>query len=128
VVLGASNARARESQTRQLLDYGFRFFETSKIELKNRDIEIYKGDENTIKIGIKSGTHITLERGKFARLDKKLTINSPLIAPIKIGDKVGELTLNFEDKIIATLPIIAKQNIIEAGFFGRMIDSISLWF
>jgi D-alanyl-D-alanine carboxypeptidase (penicillin-binding protein 5/6) len=128
VVLGTSSANARESQTRQLLDYGFRFFETSKIDLKDQIVEVYKGSENKLKVGIKNEKYLTLERGKFTKLAKKLTINSPIIAPIATGDEVGELTISFEDKIITNLPLVAKQNVEEAGFFGSIIDSISLWF
>lgn len=128
VVLGANSVSARESQTRQLLDYGFRFFETSKIAVKTREIPIYKGDKNILKVGVNTDKYLTLERGKFSRLTQKITLTSPLIAPIKKGDKVGSVELSFEGENIITLPIVAQESIKEAGLFGRIADTISLWF
>jgi D-alanyl-D-alanine carboxypeptidase (penicillin-binding protein 5/6) len=36
VVLGSTGAQARSSQTQTILDYGFRFFETTKINKINK--------------------------------------------------------------------------------------------
>jgi D-alanyl-D-alanine carboxypeptidase (penicillin-binding protein 5/6) len=128
IVLGAGSVQARESHTKQLLDYGFRFFETNKVQVKDREIALYKGEENVITVGIEGDTYLTLERGKFTRLTQKLTINSPLMAPITAGEKLGKMTLTFEDKTIATLPLIAKQTVESGGVIGNLIDSIKLWF
>ena len=128
VVLGAKSVSARESQTRQLLDYGFRFFETSKIEQKNLSVDIFKGDNNSVEIGIKGNYYLTLERGKFAKLTKKITIDNNIIAPIKQGQKLGELRFIFENKVLKSVPLVALNSVESAGFFGSLIDSIKLLF
>lgn len=128
VIMGSSSITQRESQTKQILDYGFRFFETNKVSLENQSLEVHKGSSSLIDVGIIADKYVTLERGKFSKLIKKLQIKSPLIAPIKRGDEVGTLSLIFENEILYTMPILALENIDSGGFFGNIIDSIYLIF
>lgn len=134
VVLGASSVSAREKDTRALLDYGFRFFETSKINIKPQIATIYKGEESSFKVGLKKPFYLTLERGKFKFITKKITLKEEIIAPVNKGDKIGTMQIIFtnsdtgQSEILHTTNIVALENIKSGGFFGNLIDSISLWF
>lgn len=128
VVLGSSGTEARAMQTQKLLDYGFRFFETQKIDRISHTVKIYKGAEDSVEIKTPKSINITLERGKFRFIKKQVKINKQIIAPIKIGQKLGEVNIMFESKILKTIPLTATKDIAEAGFFGRAFDTIALWF
>ena len=53
---------------------------------------------------------------------------SRLIAPFNKGQQVGTLKVALDGKPLVERPLIALDDAPEAGFCGRMSDSIMLWF
>jgi len=51
-----------------------------------------------------------------------------LLAPLEEGQKVGNLTLTLDDKILRTQPLEVLAPVARAGFFGRISDTVKLWF
>jgi D-alanyl-D-alanine carboxypeptidase (penicillin-binding protein 5/6) len=49
-----------------------------------------------------------------------------LVAPIKAGQEVGKITFTLDGKTINEQTLVAGKSVEEAGFFGRMLDSIKL--
>ena len=41
---------------------------------------------------------------------------------------VGEVYFQMGDKVVKRMPMVALDKVEEAGFFGRMWDSMALWF
>ncbi len=128
VVLGSSGTAARTNQTQKILDYGFRFFETIKINNINKEVPISKSTKDTLKVGLLGETYLTLNRGQFKLSKQALALNGTLSAPIKKGDAVGNLIITFEEEELSKLPLIALEDAQEAGFFSRMIDVIKSFF
>jgi D-alanyl-D-alanine carboxypeptidase (penicillin-binding protein 5/6) len=52
----------------------------------------------------------------------------PLMAPVTKGQTIGTLQLSLNDKPVGDYPIVALDDIPEAGWFGRLWDAIRLWF
>ena len=46
----------------------------------------------------------------------------------RCGDKVGTLKLTLDDKPYGEYPVLALEEVPLAGFFGRLWDTIRLWF
>ena len=61
-------------------------------------------------------------------IQKNAEVKGTLIAPIKKGTTVGELTLKSGNQVVARIPLIALADVPEAGFFGRLYDTVKLWF
>ena len=120
VVLGSTGVDARTSQTQKILDYGFRFFETQTIKNITEDVAVSGATKDTIKIGTKGVSNITLARGQYKLSDKVIQLNEGLSAPIKKGDTVGSMLIKFKGKTIAKVPIIALEDTAEAGFFAKI--------
>ena len=55
-----------------------------------------------------------------------MTSQQPLIAPIKAGQEIGKISFSLDGKIINQQKLVAAKAIEEAGFFGRILDSIRL--
>ncbi|WXU00003.1 MAG: D-alanyl-D-alanine carboxypeptidase DacC [Catillopecten margaritatus gill symbiont] len=126
VVLGSTGTQARTTQTQTLLDYGFRFFETKKINKISSKIPISGSTKEEIKVGFKGPQAITLPRGQYRLSQQVIELDSSLSTPISKGDNIGQLILKFEGNELARLPIIALEDAPKAGFFSRMLDSIGL--
>ena len=131
VVLGTNSDVARTQESQKLLNYGFQFFDSQKLYKKGEAIatpEIYKGTQNTIKLGFDRDIWLTLPKDKFVGMKATLTTVQPLIAPFAPGQKAGVMKLTQNDKLIVEIPVVALEDVPVAGLLGRGWDAIRLIF
>jgi D-alanyl-D-alanine carboxypeptidase (penicillin-binding protein 5/6) len=135
VVLGEPSDSSRADDSEKLLNYGFRFFETHQLYKSGQSIielPLYKGVVNKISVGLNEDQFITIPTGQYQRLNISTKAPSYLEAPIKKGDKIGDLVVQFDNNVVSTHPIYALQRVDAGGFFTRTKDSIRLsikrWF
>jgi len=126
VVLGSTGTEARTEQTQKILDYGFRFFETQRLKDINKEVPIASATKDTLKVGTTSQASFTLARGQFKLSDQVIQLNSGLAAPIKKGESIGKLLIQFEGETIASVPLVALEDAEQAGFFSRMMEKVGL--
>ncbi|GAB2994551.1 serine hydrolase [Psychrosphaera aestuarii] len=125
VVMGADSQRGRKVESKKLLNYGFRFFETLTAYEAGTEFakqRIYMGDKDQVRLGINQSTPITIPRGYREKLKASFTLDKPLEAPINKGEVVGTLTLKIEDDVVTTYPLVALDQVNEGGLFKRVTD------
>jgi serine-type D-Ala-D-Ala carboxypeptidase (penicillin-binding protein 5/6) len=130
VVLGTRSFKAREDASMALLNYGFTFFETVKAKGVGDVVlkpEVYKGEEERVTLVPARDVFVTVGRGSAAQLKTTATVKEPVIAPIKSGQVLGELTVSDGKDVIARVPLVAKDAVPEGGWWTRMVDGIALW-
>jgi D-alanyl-D-alanine carboxypeptidase (penicillin-binding protein 5/6) len=130
-VLGTTSDVVRTQESQKLLNFGFQFFDSQRLYKKGEAIatpEIFKGTQNTIKLGFDRDIWLTLPKDKFAGLKATLTTTQPLIAPYSLGQKAGVMKLTQNDKLIAEVPVVALEDVPVAGLVGRGWDAIRLIF
>jgi D-alanyl-D-alanine carboxypeptidase (penicillin-binding protein 5/6) len=131
VVLGSNTVKDREDASAALLNYGFTFFETLKLQpggnmlLKPR---VYKAAEDFVPVGAARDVYVTVARGQSASLEKSSEIKGTLIAPIATHTTVGELTVKSGGQVVARVPLVTLAAAEEGGFFHRLSDTVRLWF
>lgn len=135
VLLGAPNDSSRADDSERLLTYGFRFFETHEIFKsgdKVADVALYKGQQESLHVGLGHAQFVTIPAAQYQHLSVSTNTPKFLQAPLKKGDKVGELIIKFNNDVIATEPLYALEDAPQGGFFTRVKDSIRLtyrrWF
>lgn len=131
VVLHSPNDTARADDSERLLNYGFRFFETHELYKANTSITklpLYKGESDSITIGLLSNQFITIPAGQYQRLNITTKVPKYVEAPIKKGDAIGELIIKFDGNIIGTRPLYALNSVANSGFFASAKDSVILMF
>lgn len=129
VILGAVTEAMRASESQKLLNYGFQFYESTLIYKQAQTINtlrVYKGQDKTVAATLKQDFYLTLPKGDYARVKANMTSQQPLIAPIKVGQEIGKISFSLDGKIINQQKLVASKAIDEAGFFGRILDSIRL--
>jgi D-alanyl-D-alanine carboxypeptidase (penicillin-binding protein 5/6) len=130
VVLGTNSFKAREDASAALLNYGFTFFETVKVKGAGDVIlkpEVYKGETDRVTIVPASDVWVTIGRGSAASLKTTATVKEPVVAPIKAGQALGELTISDGNEVVARISLVAQAAVPEGGWWTRMVDGISLW-
>lgn len=129
VVMGADSERARKTENKKLLKYGFRFFETVTPYEAGKSFvahRIFMGDKDTVDLGINQDTPITIPRGQVKNLEANFELDKKLEAPLAKGEVVGKLYLRLEGEDIAEYPLVTLQEVQEGGFFDRMVDFVKL--
>jgi D-alanyl-D-alanine carboxypeptidase (penicillin-binding protein 5/6) len=130
VVLGTAGFKAREDASAALLNYGFTFYETVKAKSAGDVVlkpEVYKGEEDRVTLVPARDVFVTTSRGSAAQLKSTATVKEPVMAPIKAGQVLGELTVSDGKDVVARVPLVAKEAVPEGGWWTRMVDGISLW-
>jgi D-alanyl-D-alanine carboxypeptidase (penicillin-binding protein 5/6) len=130
VVLGTKSFKAREDASAALLNYGFTFFETVKAKSASDVVlkpEVYKGEEDRVTLVPANDVWVTVGRGSAAQLKTSATFKGPIVAPIKAGQALGELTVSDGKDIVAKVPLVAQKAVPAGGWWTRMVDGIALW-
>lgn len=131
IVLGSQNERTRADAAQALLGYGFRFYETRKVYGVSQPVEklrVWKGERESVDLGVARDLYITIPRGQEKLLSIAAEMSGDPIAPIAQGERRGTLKLSFDGQEIASLPLVALHAVPQAGFVGRAVDSVKLWF
>ncbi len=131
VVMGTKDANARKSESKKLLSYGFRFFETVAPHKQGETFveeRIWMGDKSTVALGVNEDTFVTLPRGQAKSLTASFVLEKELKAPIKKGDVVGTLYYQVENEDVAQYPLLALEDVEEGSLFSRLWDYIVLLF
>ncbi|MBQ4831686.1 serine hydrolase [Pseudoalteromonas sp. MMG010] len=129
VVMGTSSERARKVESKKLLNYGFRFFETItpyKAGDSFAQQRIWMGDKENVSLGILNDTPITIPRGQHKNLKANFELDNTLEAPLAKGTTVGTLFLQLEGEDIATYPLVTLEEVGEGSFFSKIYDYLLL--
>jgi serine-type D-Ala-D-Ala carboxypeptidase (penicillin-binding protein 5/6) len=133
VVMGSPSVKAREDASAALLNYGYTFFETTKLKSAREAVlkpRIFKADTDYAAIGVPNDVIVTVGRGQAASLTTTAKLNKePLIAPLAAGQTVGQLTVtDASGQVVAQSPLVPLTAVPEGGFWSRTTDSIRLMF
>ena len=130
VVLGTKNEKARETTSLQLLNYGFRFFETPKVAARQDvlvNAQLWKGADETIPLGVDEDLYVTVPRGSAKQLQTRVTRKKYIMAPQTRGAVLGMVTVTLDGKKIAEHDAIALKDAQQGGFLKRLFDSIKIF-
>ncbi|MFT5023974.1 MAG: D-alanyl-D-alanine carboxypeptidase (penicillin-binding protein 5/6) [Colwellia sp.] len=131
VVMGTESERARKVESKKLLNYGFRFFETYtpyKAGDKFATNRVWMGDVKEVDLGILLDTPITVPRGQRKNLAASIELDQQLKAPLAKGTVVGKLFLRLDGEDIAEYPLVTLQEVNEGGMFSKLVDYVKLQF
>ncbi|GGB60808.1 serine hydrolase [Shewanella inventionis] len=135
VVMGTTSESARKAESKKLLNYGFRFFETIT-PYKAGDTfitqKIWYGDRETVDLGVMTDTPITINRGKAKDLQANFELTKELTAPLAKGETVGRVYFQLDGQDIAQYPLVTLNAVEEGSWFSQLMDyfkqMFSSWF
>lgn len=132
VVMGGKSSKGRDAESKKLLTYGFRFYETVKplqAGVEFATAPVWFGDDSEIKLGVVEDLYLTIPRGRSKDLKASYELTTTEIeAPLKKGQQVGTISFQLDGKTIEQRPLAVLKDVEEGGFFSRLIDYIKLLF
>lgn len=132
-VLGAPSIQAREQVALELINYGFREFETISPAWGTdgvKQLRVYQGTADTVAVKPAERVLVTVPRELVAnaeaiRVEERLP--SHLVAPLATGEVVGELQVFADENVVAGFELVTTTQVNRAGFFKATLDMFRLW-
>ena len=135
VVMGAPSDDARTEDTRRLLAYGFRFFETEKYYQAQQPIVLqrtWQGQQKTVPVGLSEDLYLTIPKGQYKEVKATVEVSKTVYAPIDKNEIVGIVNLSLNDETISSQPLVALASNKKGSLWTQVSDSTKLrlkkWF
>lgn len=125
VVMGTKSEAARKAESKKLLNYGFRFFETITPYKAGDSFvtqKIWYGDRDTVDLGVTTDTPVTINRGQAKNLQANFELTKELTAPLAKGEVVGRVYFQLDGKDIAQFPLVTLEEVNEGSWFSKLMD------
>lgn len=128
VMNGMSSNKERSEEAEKLMNWGFREFDNYKVFSRYQrvaTVPVYMGTEKKLDLVVNEDVILTLPRN--AARDAKLTAiyKKPVKAPIKQGERLGEVRLEVPGQAVRNIPLYADHNVDKLGLWGRIKSNIS---
>ena len=130
IVLGAASENTRANESQKLLNWGFTAYEAVKLFDANQPVAspaVWKGSAPTVKLGRPEMVVVAVPAGSATRIKTSIERPEPLVAPFAKGQSVGTLRVTVGDQPLSGFPLVALEEVPQAGPLGRAWDAIRLW-
>ena len=130
IVMGTSSENARANESQKLLNWGFVAFEPVKLFDSDQSLlnqKVWKGSSGTIKVGRPHAIVVAVAQGSAGKLTTEIVRREPLLAPVAKGQQVALLRVKSAGVQVVEVPLLALEEVSQAGIFGRAWDAIRLW-
>lgn len=131
VVLGEPDSDTRFAEAKKLLDYGFANYEISEVDKKGVElgaVDVKKGVELSVKGALKEDVKLLLKKGENTKLVKEVKMDEEITAPVKTGQKIGEVTYRINDRVVGKADIVAQKDVKKASFIRLFFRMVLGWF
>lgn len=127
VVLGAPTSDLRFSSASKLLDYGFSNYSISKMAEKGEPmgtVTVSWGLEKEVAAEAAENYNVLNKKSEPQDIQKSVKMKNKVFAPVKKGDKLGEITFTKDGKTLKKVDIVATEDVGKKGFLKILADII----
>lgn len=120
VIMGADTSANRFSGAQKLLNYGFAHFCNVEVvpEIgEDRSVKIKKGTVRSVNVKAEENFYAIIKKNEKDKITTELIIPEEVEAPVKKGDKIGEVSIRLDGEEIGSAAVIAQDG----------ADRINLW-
>ena len=123
VVAGLGSFNSRIEELVKLMQWGFNAWQSKplfKAGATLGEAKVQMGSSSSVRLVAPTDIAVTIPAGVLSKVTgTKIRYNGPLLAPIKKGDHVADLVVSTADSGEQVMPLLAADDVGQAGFFGR---------
>ena len=130
VIMKAPSTKVRFAEAQKLLDYGFNSFSFKTFGKKGdivKSISVNKGVTQNLDIIFENDASCLIKKGQEKDIKQNLELVDTISAPIEKGQKIGKITYSLNDEEIASVNLIAKDNIDKINLFTMSKEIVYNW-
>lgn len=124
VINGLPDQKARAEEAARILTWGLRHFENKNL-LKAGQIvsegDVAMGQKKSISLAAGNDIMVTVPRLAGTAATVSVKYKTPLIAPLKKGQEVGQIVIERAGLTPIEAPLLAGEDVPEAGFFAKAV-------
>ena len=121
---------ALAEEMKKLLNYGYKNTQTKVFYRAGDDllnVPVWYGRYPTVMATTDENVAITLPKDYSLKNIRVLArYEEPVAAPVKRGQKIGEVVIEKDGDIVKRIPLIAKERVRKIQLFGRVFKNISV--
>lgn len=126
VIMKGETSKIRFDEAKKLLDYGFNNYEYKEFAKKDevvQTIEINKGTQKECELIFEESAGALLKKGDDAQIEQSIQMANNIFAPVKKGDKLGEVVFSIKGEEVKRVSLIANQDITKNNL-GDILEKI----
>lgn len=131
VVLCAPTTKDRFGSATKLLDFGFANYSVADEKvLENTPLlprTVIGGTEATVPIEVKDKVNFIVKKGNQKSVDVEVEAEEIINAPVKKGDKIGEIIFKIEDSEVARRELVASADVDRINPGKMFLKLMKLW-
>lgn len=127
VVSGLPSDTARAEESERIVNWAFRQFSMETLVPAGETVleaPVWLGTRSRVGLTTKDGVNVLIPAGSQDQVKVEAVFDSPIPAPIAKGDPVGRLVVTVPGTQEAVTPLLAAEDVPEAGFAGRMKGAV----
>ncbi len=128
VVLASDTSQLRFNAASTLLNYGFANFITAGVEKGSvlGRVKIEKGEKSEVFGVLQEDCITVVDKSLSKSVKKEVKMYDTVCAPIKKGDKVGEVTIQIGEEV-SVKDIVAQKDVERINFKDMYIKVLRVW-
>ncbi len=130
VVMGCPDSNTRFAEGIKLLDYGFSNFESIQVSEKGREVKtipVKKGLAKSVRAVTEDDVFVMVKKGSAETIEEKVELPEAVTAPVKLGQKLGQVLYLLEGKVVGSCNVIAENPVDKATFIRLLLRMFKGW-
>ena len=122
VLAGLTSFNQRASESIRFMEWGFRAWQGRPVVKAGKVVgtaAVQMGDSSEVNLVAPKDLAVTVPSGTRPKLAGRIVYNGPVKAPFKKGAHIADLVVSAPGLPAQTMPLVAANDVGEAGFFGR---------
>lgn len=129
VVMGAPSSKARTTDAKKLLNYGFSQYKRVQINQKGEFVEtlpVYYSPTKKTKVVVSETLEVTLHKEEIEKLSEKIDLPKYIKAPLKKNEKIGTKKIYIGEELIYSVDLIVEEEIESVSLFKKPFHFVAL--
>ena len=131
VVAGLDSFNGRIEESVRFMDWGFKAWRAQPLFRQGATVEtaeVQQGSATSVPLVAPRNLAVTLPLSASGNISVKVVYTGPIKAPIAKGQQIAQLIVSTPDTDPQVMPLVAGEDVAEAGFFGRLWNGLKSLF
>lgn len=130
VVMAAPTSAERFSDAGKMLDYGFANYAVKRLVEEGEsmgEVRVSKGVSESVGAVAKQNYDTLTSKGNNTEIKKEVVLDESVSAPVKKGDRVGEIRLSGEGGLLDAVDIVADSDVAKMTYLNVLSKLMISW-
>ena len=123
VVMNGETSKDRFAAAQKLLNYGYAHYKNMEIVPSNEEfsVKVNKGTVDSLKLTAEGTLYALVKKSEKGEITSQVMLPDSVKAPIKKGDKIGEIVYSINDREIGIIELLSDKKIEKKTVFSSFV-------